>query len=158
MVPRVLKLQLVLVPTDFSEPSKKALQYAVAFARQFDAKIALIHVRPMPYYADELHFVPNGLVRDESAEKPLRERLASLAATLPDEVLAKTLLHIGTPFHEISESAKEIDADLIIISTHGRTGFKHVFLGSTAECVVRHAPCPVLVVREREHEFVESTE
>jgi nucleotide-binding universal stress UspA family protein len=61
---------------------------------------------------------------------------------------------VGKPFHEIVAAAKQMEADLIVIATHGHTGFKHAIPGSTAERVVRHAPCPVLVVREREREFV----
>jgi nucleotide-binding universal stress UspA family protein len=64
------------------------------------------------------------------------------------------IVRIGNPYHEIVVAAKEMNMDLIILSTHGRTGLKYVFMGSTAEHVVRYAPCPVLVVREHEHEFV----
>jgi nucleotide-binding universal stress UspA family protein len=59
----------------------------------------------------------------------------------------------GLPSHEIVETAKELDVDLIVIATHGYAGWKHFCIGSTAERVVRAAPCPVLVVREKEHEF-----
>jgi universal stress protein A len=67
---------------------------------------------------------------------------------------AETLLRVGRPETEILNTAREIDCDLIILSTHGRTGLAHVFMGSTAEQIVRRAGCPVLVVREREHEFL----
>jgi len=81
--------------------------------------------------------------------------LAQLAAeALRNEVPADTLVRIGSPALEIVETARNIPADLIVISTHGRTGLKHVFLGSVAEHVVQRAPCPVLVVREREHEIL----
>jgi nucleotide-binding universal stress UspA family protein len=66
----------------------------------------------------------------------------------------KSTIRLGLPAHEIVEAAKELDIDLVIIATHGYTGWKHFAIGSTAERVVRTAPCPVLVVREREHEFV----
>jgi nucleotide-binding universal stress UspA family protein len=66
----------------------------------------------------------------------------------------KVAVRTGTAFLEIAEAAKSLEADLIIIATHGYTGLKHLLLGSTAERVVRSAPCPVLVVREHEHEFV----
>ena len=68
-------------------------------------------------------------------------------------VATKTMLRTGLPAHEIVEAAKELDTDLIIIATHGYTGWKHFCIGSTAERVVRAAPCPVLVVREKEHQF-----
>jgi universal stress protein A len=60
----------------------------------------------------------------------------------------------GVPYHEIVQAGQQFKADLIVLGTHGRTGLQHVFMGSTAERVVRHAACPVLVVREREHEFI----
>ena len=68
--------------------------------------------------------------------------------------MEKALVRYGRSFHEIAEAARTLKVDLIILSTHGYTGLKHALLGSATERVVRHAPCPVLVVREREHEFV----
>jgi universal stress protein A len=82
--------------------------------------------------------------------------LEALLKDLPGDLNKTTLLRSGRPAYEIVEAAKRLDTDLIIISTHGHTGLKHVFLGSTAENVVRYAPCPVLTVREHEHEFVKS--
>jgi universal stress protein A len=81
--------------------------------------------------------------------KRLLERLGIDAG-----MIDKTLVRHGVPFNEISGTASTLKADLIVIATHGYTGLKHVFLGSTAERVVRHAPCPVLVVREDEREFI----
>ena len=69
-------------------------------------------------------------------------------------VRADTLMTVGTTHHEITDCAERIDADLIVIGTHGRTGLAHVLMGSVAEKVVRKAPCPVLTVRDPEHEFV----
>jgi nucleotide-binding universal stress UspA family protein len=66
------------------------------------------------------------------------------------------MVRIGSAWQEITEIARDRDIDLIIIGTHGYTGLKHLVLGSTAEKVVRHAPCPVLTVREKEHEFVDA--
>ncbi|MHB8519465.1 MAG: universal stress protein [Limisphaerales bacterium] len=87
----------------------------------------------------------------ESSEK----ELAALArAVIGGQVPAQALVRTGRPVQEIVEAAKQLEIDLIINSTHGRTGWKHVFLGSTTESVVRAAPCPVLTVREQEHEFV----
>ena len=72
----------------------------------------------------------------------------------PENVRGQALVRLGQPHREITEAAKELHVDLIVLATHGYTGLKHAFLGSTAERVVRHAPCPVLTVREREHDFV----
>lgn len=89
----------------------------------------------------------------ESGEK----QLAKLAA---DEgrrdVAVDTLVRVGSPIWEIIETARSLPADMIVISTHGRTGLKHVFLGSVTEGVVQRAPCPVFVVRECEHEILAS--
>ena len=88
----------------------------------------------------------------KSAEK----QLAELAATeVQSRTTTETLVRIGPEAVEIVGAAKQLESDLIVISTHGRTALKHVFMGSVAENVVRLAPCPVLVVREHEHEFVE---
>ena len=84
-----------------------------------------------------------------------RKRLAELRRQEIDPgIAADALVRIGKPYAEIIHTANEWDIDLIIIATHGYEGLKHVFLGSTAERVVRHAPCPVLVVRQQEHELV----
>jgi nucleotide-binding universal stress UspA family protein len=80
--------------------------------------------------------------------------LKELQVSIGDSVPSATLTRFGEAWAEIVAVAKEQGADLIVISTHGRTGFEHALLGSTTEKVVRHAPCPVLVVRQREHEFV----
>ncbi|MCF6154532.1 MAG: universal stress protein [Candidatus Brocadia sp.] len=88
-------------------------------------------------------------------EKEAQKRMQRL---IPAQFLEKgkveNIIMRGTPFLEIIRAARKYDIDLITIATHGRTGFSHVFLGSTAEKVVRHAPCPVLCVKHPEHEFV----
>jgi len=78
-----------------------------------------------------------------------RQELDKLAKEeIPDSVPVKTIIKTGKPFLEIIENAGELDVDLIIIATHGRTGVEHILFGSTAEKVVRKAPCPVLTLRE----------
>ena len=67
--------------------------------------------------------------------------------------LKDVVVQVGTAFEVITNTARDCEIDLIVLTTHGKTGLKHAFMGSTAERVVRHAPCPVLVVRKREHEF-----
>jgi nucleotide-binding universal stress UspA family protein len=83
-----------------------------------------------------------------AAAKKELER-ATKAARIPRGTVEKLLVRFGRSFHEITEAARTRKVDLIIISTHGYTGMKHALLGSTTERVVRHAPCPVLVVRQR---------
>ena len=85
----------------------------------------------------------------------VKKELDTLAKkTIEPEILKEVLVDVGTAFEVITNVAHDCQADLIVITTHGYTGIKHVFMGSTAERVVRHAPCPVLVVRKCEHQFV----
>jgi universal stress protein A len=123
-------------------------------AREFCATIDVLYVVP-PYYA----YDPYGVNEFERIEKEVRasseQKLAALVLQqVPQGIPAETCVRTGRPATEIVAAAREMDADLIIISTHGHTGLKHVLMGSTAENVVRHAPCPVLTVREKEHEFL----
>ena len=93
-------------------------------------------------------FVESDIV---AAGKNLRSLIASVRHAAIERPRWK--VRGGLPSHEIVEAAKEMDVDLIVLATHGYTGWKHFCIGSTAERVVRAAPCPVLVVREKEHEF-----
>lgn len=149
------RIQYILVPIDFSEPSRKALDYAVPFARQFGAKLTLLHVVEPVAAPDFANSFPLMVENDKitAACKAQLQLLIKQKAIEP-KLVEKTLVRQGRSFHEISEAARTLKVDLIIIATHGYTGLKHAFLGSTAERVVRHAPCPVLVVREHEHEFI----
>ncbi len=154
LVPALLKLKTILAPTDFSKESKKALQYAIPFARQFNAGIILLYVLQPHYVAGEFSAV-DFPVLEADLQRSSGEQLTALAVKgVCGLVPVKTLVRTGSPVGEVVNAAKELKTDLIILSTHGRTGLKHVLLGGVAENVVRHAPCPVLVVRERAREFV----
>jgi universal stress protein A len=148
------QLQKILVPIDFSDCSKKALQYAIAFAEFFDASITLLHVVQVSlpgteFAAIDFHTLESQLVENSDAalEKLVREEIR-------DRVPTQAITRVGQPVREAVRAAQELGVDLIIISTHGHTGLKHVFLGSTTEHLVRYAPCPILTVREHEHEFI----
>jgi universal stress protein A len=146
-------MKRILVATDFSELSRKALPYAAAFSKRFGAEIILVHVVPgtLPAELSHLGLVleHNRLVKGAQDLLPLfRERYLDPQAPVQSRVLT------GGPASEICKLAAELDCDLIILSTHGHSGLKHLFLGSVAERVVRHAPCPVLVVRQKERDFV----
>ena len=151
-----LKLQNILVPTDFSKPSRKALRYAISFAGQFAARITLLHVvepRILPYDEYPLREL---ILDDKELMKAARATLGRLCRDerIDSFLLRERLIRLGSPSEEIANAARELQVDLIIIATHGYTGLKHIFIGSTTERVIRHAPCPVLVVREKEREFV----
>lgn len=148
--PLPLRIKSILVPLDFSPPSKKALDYAVTFARQFKAKLTLVHVVEPIATPDFVASFPLAMGNDQSmaaAKKQLEDLVK--AARIPRSAVEKILVRFGRSFHEIADAARTRKVDLIIISTHGYTGLKHALLGSTTERVVRHAPCPVLVVRQR---------
>ncbi len=152
MVPLILTLKNILVPTDFSATSLKALQYAVPFAKQSEAKITLLHVVDLPMFPQEFGYL---LVDENQAMDGTKKSLADLATRMiAPELLAQTIVRRGLAWDTVATVARETEADLIITTTHGHTGLTHVLVGSTAERIVRHAPCPVLVMREKEREFV----
>jgi len=151
-----LQVKRILVPTDFSPPSRKAANYAASLAKQFGAEILMLHVvepvTPPPSLA---------LVMTEDLDRHMREEAARRLADWRKEIGVTTMkanVRTGAPYHEIIAAAEETNTDLIVIGTHGHRKLAQIFLGSTAERVVRHARCPVLVVREREHDFLVGTE
>jgi universal stress protein A len=137
----------ILAPTDLSEPSQQAIQYARELAQKFGATLVLLHVVEPPRYPIE------GLPPSEQGGSLLAdlEHLATrdLARVLANEAEVKVVRRVvlGTPYHRIVEVAEAEKVDLIVMATHGRTGFSHLFMGSVAERVVRTAPCPVLTIR-----------
>ncbi len=148
-------LRKILVPIDFSDCSRKALAYAVPLAKQFAARITLLNVMPANYFVgSEFGPVDFPVPEGEWRENTSRELDLLAQKTVGNAVPFAVSVRQGQPAYEIASCAKEIDADLIVLSTHGRTGLRHVLVGSVAENVVRYAPCPVLVVREEEHEFL----
>lgn len=153
-VPLPFPVEKILVPLDFSACSKKALQYAVPFARQFGATLALLHVVQITYPAGEFTPPDTPALELELRDSSQKQLEALVEKEIQGAVPTRTLVRTGPAAEEIVAIAKEEAVDLIILSTHGHTGFKRVLLGSTAEHVVRHAPCPVLTVREHEHEFI----
>jgi nucleotide-binding universal stress UspA family protein len=143
-----MRLKRILVTTDFSDASRQALPLAIEFARQFGATLALVHVIPAALVGELSHI---GIVFEQKRlAAEARARLERFRETeLPANLRVEPALLEGGPAHQIVTFAKETEADLILIATHGLTGLKHFWLGSTAERVVRHAPCPVLIVREQ---------
>lgn len=155
LVPQILQLKKILVPTDFSDTSKKAVQYALRFAEQFGCEIALLYVvePTTPVIGAPLAVEP---LTDKDELSMAEKDLAALAVEARSNGAhsVASFVRIGHAPNEITKTAKDFDVDLIIIATHGYTSWRHLCIGSTTERVVRTAPCPVLVVREKEHEFV----
>jgi len=143
------QFKTILVATDFSQASEHALAYAQALATSFGSTLHLLHVVPDPVlasawseaYAYDLTALGESL-RSE-AEQQLTERAKSIR-----DVAVTTEALVGSPAGTIAGTAAERGVDLIVMGTHGRSGFSHLFMGSVAERVVRSAPCPVLTVRE----------
>lgn len=140
----------ILVPIDFSDYSKNALKYAVQFAKHFNSSMYLIYViEPVIYPADFSMGQVAIPAMDANIQARAEEELSNLAKNYVDpSIKVEIIIKTGKPFVEINETAKEKDIDLIIIATHGHTGVEHLLFGSTAEKVVRKAPCPVLTLRE----------
>src|SRR6516164_8284665 len=149
-----LSIQNILVPIDFSKMSIHAIETAKRLGRRFNATIHLAHVHHWQYPADFVGpvissgFLPESF--EEHRNKQLAEELKTVARKSGLSPRDQTHLRTGaSAFHEICKLAQKIPADLIVMPTHGYTGLKHVFLGSTAERVVQHSPCPVFVARPR---------
>jgi nucleotide-binding universal stress UspA family protein len=151
-------IKKILCPTDFSENSEHALQYALTLATLSQAELRLFHVvEPITYPQSTQLFEP---VLDEvelmmKMEAAFQTQLEDQVSALKDEYPKITgKLVRGNTFLEIIRVARDDDVDMIVMGTHGRTGLAHVLIGSVAEKVVREAPCPVLTVKHPEHEFV----
>lgn len=151
-----IDLRRILVPIDFSDHSKKALQYAIPFAEQFKASIDLLYVVEPAIYPADFSFGQVGFpaVEDELRQRGAEELEGLIKREIGARVIARSSVRTGKAAYEIEQYAGEESIDLIIIATHGHSGVEHVLFGSTAEKVVRHAPCPVLVVRMAEKEFI----
>ena len=151
-----INLKRILVPVDFSPLSKKALLYAARLAQQFNAQVDLFHVLEpeIPPAFEGFMIAPPTVSNGATAS--CAGRMKTLVNSVRNAGVARvgSSVRSGLAAFEIVEAAKELDVDLIVLATHGYTGWKHFAIGSTAERVVRAAPCPVLVVREKEHEFV----
>jgi nucleotide-binding universal stress UspA family protein len=159
VAPVVLHLEKILVPYDFSSFSTKALNYALKFAEQFNAAVLAVHVvQPIPILPTDVLAAPP--IPDTTGDQlpAIDSRLRKLCrrAATTHHLNVTSLVVVGNPYERIVETAASENADLIVIATHGYTGLKHFYMGSTAERVVRHAPCPVLVVRDKERDFVDS--
>jgi nucleotide-binding universal stress UspA family protein len=140
----MLTIKTILHPTDFSPGSKFAFRLACSLARDYDARLVVLHVgAPPPAIIGEVLVAPPPL---EDYEEALRQQLTRLRPKDP-KVRVEHRLVIGDAAAEIVREAGAVKADVIVLGTVGRTGLARVFLGSAAEQVVRKAPCPVVTVK-----------
>lgn len=142
-----LQIRTILVPMDFSRESLRVLEYAIVMARKFGATIHVLHVRPSKE-ASAMERADKMMLNYPDTIDFLQDRLADVQRKhnvkfSPDHCHVSS----GRPFEEICKLAREIDADVIALPTRGHAGLKRVVLGSTAERVIRYAPCPVLIPR-----------
>lgn len=152
--PLRFQIKKILAPTDFSEPSRKALRYARVFAEQFGATLVVLHViEPIVYPADFGYLPVDAPVVEAERIENIQKELERVTAEIGHGITTKTAVRSGRPWKEITDFAAAEGADLVVVSTHGYTGLEHALLGSVAEKIVRHAHCPVLVVREHERDF-----
>jgi len=152
----VVSIEKILLPTDFSEYSRWATRYAVALAENFKAKLYVVHVFEEVVFSS----APDAYSLSVSEFHALlqsgeRDKLSHLIEELREKgVDAEPVFRVGRAYIDIVETARELSIDVIVLATHGRTGLSHLIFGSTAEKVVRLAPCPVLTVKHPEHEFL----
>jgi universal stress protein A len=154
MAPELRKL---LCPVDFSECSRRAVDYAEFLAHRFDSEVTLLHAwaSPVSLYPELSVWVDNAeTTLTRAVEAHAQSEMQRLAGSLPDAFRARVRTEVvcGSPLESIVERATSGGFDLIVLGTHGHTGFMHLLVGSVAERVVQHAPCPVLTVRGPRHE------
>jgi nucleotide-binding universal stress UspA family protein len=150
-----MRIKTILFPTDFSNGARAAMDHAISLAKDYQAKLILLYVIQDISIAE--WYIPSSisageLVEDmqKSAWQEMDKWIAEVSKQVKD---VEKMVVRGVPFVEIIQTAKERNADLIVIGTHGRTGIDHMLFGSTAEKVVRKAACPVLTVRIAGKEF-----
>ena len=143
-----LRLKHIVAPTDFTPKSEKAIRYAVQLAKLVGARLTLLHVVPEPSALDySIEGFPGYEVDEwrQDANQKLEKELAK--AKLEYEAVDTLMTLALDRRDEVIRIARETPADLLVLSTHGYTGWKHLLLGSDAEKILERAPCPVLVVR-----------
>lgn len=148
----MIAFNLILCPVDFSDTATHALETAIELATRLNAKIHLVHVYQYPTFsmpeADLATPIDMSLQNDYSER--LKQQLEDLYKNYSDSgITINSTLTEGVPYVEIVQTAKKINADLIVIGTHGRTGLSHMLLGSVAERVVRSSNIPVLSVPDK---------
>lgn len=150
----MINLKKVLVATDFSEHSAKAIRYGTELVSNFGGELHVLHVvepTPIMYGEGGGYFTPETAAELEASAL---KQMTDLAVNAGDGVKVVRKVVQGHPFVEIVRYAKDEKIDLMVVGTHGRGAISHMLLGSVADKVVRKAPCPVLVVRDEEHDFV----
>lgn len=149
----MINWKTILVPTDFSEGARAALRIASDLALTHGAKLVILHVTELPPGLDTGTMIapaPGGIpvtVVDFAREQAVSWMQQDRDNLVPKEVETTVRIEVGAAVETVLEAAEQVGADLIVVGTHGRTGFAHLVLGSVAERIVRRAQVPVLTVR-----------
>jgi universal stress protein A len=144
----MITLKRILVPTDLSEHSLAAVEYALSFAMLYDARLFLLYVAdPPPVPAMRDSRMDPETFRMRAGNAPLQVLHAFMGRHLSSEIPCTPVVRTGIPADEIQRFADEERVDLVVMATHGRTGLRHIVMGSVAETVVRHSAVPVLTIK-----------
>ena len=145
----MLNFNVIIVTTDLSEYSLRALPYAVGLAERFKAKLKVVCVNEPALQVSDVAFVGvDPLISQRERGAAIRDELAKVVSGLPKTVDVEAKVLEGPAVDQVVKYASDINADLIVSCTHGRTGLSHVLMGSTAEALVRRSPCPVLTLKQ----------
>ncbi|MGD8413920.1 MAG: universal stress protein [Candidatus Latescibacterota bacterium] len=145
----MLSFNVIVVPTDFSDHSLRALPYALGLAEKYGAELKLLYVIEPALQVSDMAWVgvDDRALKDEHGSEARKHMERIVQDQIPREVNAEPLVRHGDAVEEITGLADELEADLIVMATHGRGGLSHILMGSTAEQVIRKAPCPVLTLK-----------
>ena len=146
----MLSFKTIVVPTDFSDYSLRALAYAIGLAEMYEVKVKLVYVNEPALHVSDIAWVGiDERARNASQLKKAQENLDKIVSEqIPAGVSSEAVVLSGDAVDEIIRYADEVEAGLIVMATHGRTGISHILMGSTAEHVVRRATCPVLTLKQ----------
>jgi nucleotide-binding universal stress UspA family protein len=150
-----VRVKQILAPTDLSEDSRKGLRYAIGLAKHFNAKLTVLHVierlHSLDYGPGEA--LPEDVFRElQVAGQKLNEIVEEIKKEHPAVEATEV---IGSVCSHVVELATLLNSDLIVVSTHNYPWFKRLMTGSDAERIARYAPCPILIVHQREHDFLD---
>jgi nucleotide-binding universal stress UspA family protein len=157
-----IEIRRICVPTDFSDAADRALRYGAQLAKTFSADLHLLHVlQDFAMIVSDPEFAATAVTVGDFLQNMQKEANASLEKITAQPwwqgmekiSVTKTVCN-GTPAEEICSYARKNNIDLLVCGTHGRTGIKHLLLGSVAERLIRVSPCPVLTVRHPQHDFI----
>ena len=145
----MISFGVIVVPTDFSDHSLRALPYALGLAEKYGAKVKILYVNEPALQVSDMAWVgvDDRALKDEHVSEARKNMENIIRDQIPPEMAVETQVRSGDAVEEIIHFAEDVGADLIVMATHGRGGLSHILMGSTAEQVIRKASCPVLTLK-----------